>query len=441
MNEIAKLGLTEQQYEKCLEDIFDKVNHVNDMDWDDIVRNYNLPIAKDTLRKASSQSIFGSVFVHEYLKNRELNPSSTHITTKQTVSINPDKSETSDSQFYIEDESRLRDYDYLLRLHNYDPRLFELVSAKNSKWNANSKQGTKTLYSSKITVKPKPPEVVFADIASWFDKLDRKYKKPKLELSNAHYAVGDKMLVLPISDLHYALRSSVLETGEEYNCEIAEKLFFDVIEDIVSRTQQYSFEKIVFTIGGDQANSDGLTFTTTKGTPQESAVGYFDMMEKLYAMTIMAIDILAEVAPVEVVLIPSNHDMTVGNSLAHYCDAWFRSDNRVTVDTSPFTRKYMKYGSTLFCFAHDGDMKKLPRLVADEARQYWSDVNMTEVFLQHLHHETVLEEYNMRISRLPTISARSSWAVGKGYNARRQCKSYIFDKNYGLTDVLYTVVK
>jgi hypothetical protein len=165
-------------------------------------------------------------------------------------------------------------------------------------------------------------------------------------------------------------------------------------------------------------------------------------MEKLYAMTIMAIDILAEVAPVEVVLIPSNHDKTVGNALAHYCNAWFRSDDRITVDTSPFPRKYIKYGNTLFCFAHDGDIKKLPRLVADEARKYWTDINMTEVFLQHLHHEVeVKEEYNMRVQRLPTISAKSAWAVNKGYSARRQCKSFIFDKEYGLTDVLYTIVK
>lgn len=413
-----------------------------DVEWQDITdfrkEYYKESESRETTRK-------GYKLLAEYLDaGWSLRPNDNTVVeaAKQTISINADKSETSDSQFYIEDESKLRDCNYLLRLHNYDPRFFELISAKNSKWNTNTKQGTKTLYSSKITVKAKLPDVTFNDINDWFTRLDRKYEKPKLELADQCIVDGDKMLILPISDLHFALRSSVLETGEEYNCDIAENLFFDVITDIVNRTSQYKFEKIVFTIGGDQANSDNITQTTTKGTQQDSSTGYFDMMEKLYGMTIIAIDILAEIAPVDVILINGNHDKTVGISLANYCAAWFRNDNRVTVDTSPLPRKYITYGNTLFCFAHDGDVKKLPQLIADEARKYWSNVTMTEVLLQHLHHEIeVKEEYNMRVQRLPTISAKSAWIVGKGYSARRQCKSFIFDRDCGLTDVLYTVVQ
>ena len=66
--EIAKYGLTVEQYEKCLKDINDKVTGKIDLDWSEIIDKYDLPIAKDTLRKASSQSLFGNVFVSEYLK-------------------------------------------------------------------------------------------------------------------------------------------------------------------------------------------------------------------------------------------------------------------------------------------------------------------------------------------------------------------------------------
>ena len=166
------------------------------------------------------------------------------------------------------------------------------------------------------------------------------------------------------------------------------------------------------------------------------------MMEKLFEMTIMAIDMLANIAPVDVILINGNHDKTVGYALAQYCYAWYKNDKRVKVDTSPLPRKYVVFGKTLMVFAHDADIKKLPGLIPDEARMYWSDVDMTEVFLQHLHSETVLDEKNhMRIQRLPTISASSAWSNNQGYASHRQCKSFIFDEKCGLTDVLYTNIK
>jgi predicted phosphodiesterase len=38
------------------------------LDWSDIVEKYNIPMAKDTVRKACSASLYGCVFVTEYLK-------------------------------------------------------------------------------------------------------------------------------------------------------------------------------------------------------------------------------------------------------------------------------------------------------------------------------------------------------------------------------------
>jgi hypothetical protein len=191
-------------------------------------------------------------------------------------------------------------------------------------------------------------------------------------------------------------------------------------------------------------NADNLNNTTTKGTPQSCDIHLFDAYERLSAMTIKAIDILLDKvkAPIEVIYIPSNHDLTSGFKLAKYIQAWFRNDSRVSVDYSPFPRKYVVFGKTLFVFAHDENVKNLPRIIADEARQYWSFIETTEVFLQHLHSEQILlEANNMRIQRLPTISARGEWTVSKGYGSKRQCKSFIFDLEDGMTDVIYTPIK
>lgn len=71
MQELARYGLSEADYEECLSDIRDKVEGNNDMDWADIVDKYNLGIHSDTLRKAS-RTIFGGVFIRDYYERKAM---------------------------------------------------------------------------------------------------------------------------------------------------------------------------------------------------------------------------------------------------------------------------------------------------------------------------------------------------------------------------------
>lgn len=357
------------------------------------------------------------------------------VTCKSTT-MGADGTLTSELRANVPNEADLRDPEYLLRLHGYDPDRFELVSAKASQWGA----GTTPMYSSRVAVKPKQAEPVQADIAEWFDALDRSYVRPEPRRISS-WGEGDKLLVLPISDLHFNMQATIFNSGNEYNCQLAEDVFFHIIADVLERTERYKFKRIVFTIGGDQMDADSPANTTTKGTPQHCDKHYWDACEQLYAMTVKAVDLLAERAPVDVIYVPGNHDNQSGFKLAKYVDAWFRNDDRVSVDYSPLPRHYYVFGKTLFVFAHDGDAKRLQKLVPDEARDMWSQVDFTEVMLQHLHSEALLtEDCNMRIQRLPSPVARSVWTTEQGYRARRQCKSFVYDEQFGLYDVIYTVV-
>lgn len=340
-------------------------------------------------------------------------------------------------------EAQSKDVKFILQAHGFDPNVWKLVSARNNIRQVISKSdGVVTLYASYITVRPiDDEELSLEQIGSFFDRLDRNYSVPTLR-KDYSYVDGDKLLLIDIADLHMNLQASMFVTGNEYNCDIAEQLFFHVIDDIITRTQSYRFREIVFVIGGDMLNGDQLAGATTKGTPQDSDLHYYDACERLYAMMIKAIDMLKELCHVDVIYVMGNHDEVTGYKLAKYIDAWFRTEDRVTVDYSPFPRKYKLFGKTLMCFAHDGKVQKLPAIVSDEARKYWSQAETVEVFLQHLHTEQVLmEDNNIRIQRLPTISAKSKWSTDKGFGSKRQCKSFVFDAEDGLTDVLYTPVR
>lgn len=436
--EIQKLGLTEEAYELCLKDIRAKVLGESDIDWSEIKGKYSLPLSPDSIRKACSMKPFGSVFVSEYLKEKNKAADTGY---KAQTSINKDGTYTSDKLIAITEDD-LKNPEKLLKAHGFDVGEWELVSARNNIWNVYSKQdGIQELYSSKIIVKPIKDGLNLERIEEWFNTLDRNYSLPKIDVDKK-YSFGNKCLVINIADLHLNLQATMFSTGNEYNCKIAEDLFFNVLGDILTRTMKYSFEKIIFVIGGDLINGDNLSGSTTKGTPQNSDQLYYDACEKMYTMLVQAVDILVKTAPVDIVYVPGNHDEVTGWKAAKYLEAWFRHDENVHVDCSPLPRKYIVYGKTLMVFAHDGNVKTLPRLIADEAREYWSNVETTEVFLQHLHTEQVLsEEYNMRIQRMPTISAKSDWTVKKGFGSKRQCKTFIFDKDDGMTDVLYTPIR
>ena len=454
LSKIHEYGLTEEQYENCLNDICQKVNKTIDLDWQEIVEKYNLKIHYDTMRKAS-QTIFGSAFVYEYLKNKLMSDNNDSISDNikklqnsynAETNINKDGSYSS-SRLLEMDAEQSKDPDFILKAHGFNPNYWKIVSARNTIRQAISREeGVATLYASFITVKPiAEKELPLGKIEEFFNKLDRNYSLPDFKdivNENSLCSCNDKLLLIDIADLHMNLQASMFTTGNEYNCDIAEKLFFNVIGDILTRTQSCNFEEIVFCIGGDALNADNLSGTTTKGTPQDNDIHYYDAYERLCAMTIKAIDILKEKCKVNVIYVMGNHDELAGFKLAKYIDAWFRNDKRVDVDYQPIARKYKLYGKTLMCFAHDGKTQKLPAIIADEARQYWSQVDTVEVFLQHLHTEQVLmEDNNIRIQRLPTISGRSKWASDKGYNSKRQCKTFIFDREDGLTDVLYTSIK
>lgn len=457
--ELEKCGLSEEQYDECLQTILKKKNGDVDIDWSEICNQYKLPMSSVTLRKANG-TIFGGYFVYEYLKykkslnnvdkpieqinnqksDNKIDEIKKHFGSE--VSINKDGSFSS-SKLLEMSENDSKDPNYLLQAHGFDNKLWKIVSARNTIRQVISKQdGVVTLYASYLTVKPlQDTEISFAQIEEIFDKLDRHYSIPVTK-DNISYLQGDKLLLINIADLHMNLQSSLFTTGNKYDCDIAEQLFFYVINDVLTRTKNYQFEEIVFVIGSDMLNNDNIKNTTTKGTPQDCDIHYYDAYERCCDMLIKAIDILSQKAKVKVIYIPSNHDEQTGFKIAKFIDAWYRNDNSVNVDYTPIPRKYIKFGRTLLCFAHDANVKKLPMLIADEARKYWSDIDTTEVFLQHLHTENVvMEEFNMRIQRLPTISAKSKWTNDKGYSSKRQCKSFIFDIGNGLTDVLYTPVK
>jgi hypothetical protein len=307
----------------------------------------------------------------------------------------------------------------------------------------NKAEGVKTLYSSKIVVKPKT-EYSWneEDIQKLFDGLKTNYKN-KVNISPTQYIKNGNLLVIPIVDLHYGLLSDKFSTGNDYNLEIAEETFYKIINDVLNRYSNRKFEKVLFITGNDAINFDNLGGTTQKGTPQDNTALWFSVVNKATQLFINGIDMLTKITPVDVSYVPSNHDLHTMFGIMQTIKAWYRNDENVNVDDSPLPRKYYKFGETLFGLSHDLKIKDALQIVTSEAKDEWSDSKHIIWLLAHLHQAMVYEKQGyMEIMRLPTASGWSRWSNQQGYTqSEKKNQSFIVNGELGITDILNTVIK
>ena len=73
---------------------------------------------------------------------------------------------------------------------------------------------------------------------------------------------------------------------------------------------------------------------------QDTDGKWWEHFEVALALYVKCVEILREVAPVDIIHSMSNHDYQSGFHLAHALRSWFRNDPEITFDISVAHRKY-----------------------------------------------------------------------------------------------------
>jgi hypothetical protein len=254
---------------------------------------------------------------------------------------------------------------------------------------------------------------------------------------------GSYMLEIPVVDLHLGKLSWKPETGENYDYKIAEKRFNYLTAQIIDEVKEKQFEKILYPIGQDFFHFDTISTTTTAGTHLDSDMRWQKLFVKGVEMLRNAIDALSEIAPVYVFGIPGNHDkMTTFYALIHL-SAWYRNEPMVIVNTDPKSRNYFEFGNTLIGYTHgDKEGKRIFGNMQVEAPVAWGRTKYREWHTGHLHSEGVKEEHGVIVRRLPSITGTDAWHFEQGYvGAIARHQSFIWHKERGLTNIIYTVIE
>ena len=238
-----------------------------------------------------------------------------------------------------------------------------------------------------------------------------------------------------LPDIHYGKYTG--QTLEE-----AEDEYMDVVEDLMKKAVGLDIEKIILPIGNDGMNSEGLSRSTTKGTPQFDSGDWRETFVGYCALMVKAIDYLAQYADVDVVIVQGNHDYERMFYSGEYLNAYFINDDRVNVDNSHDHRKYYEYGINMILFTHGDKVKAadMPLIMATEQPEMFARTTSREAHCGHLHKEMVNEYRGIKVRFIPSICKNDDWHKMMGYEAKRTGQAHIWNKQRGYEGYLQTNV-
>lgn len=340
------------------------------------------------------------------------------------------------------------DPEYIIKLHGFDPKKWEIMSCVNNYWNSQLKGGTLQIsYQSKLTVKPKKQGLSLEDIDKHFAALERQSFIPPI----IKPITGNCMAEVNISDLHLGKLSWHGDTPENYDYKIAREIYYNIIGEVIDEIKNKPLEYITFVWANDFFNSDTIQNTTTGLTPQDCDIRWQKMFNVGVEMLVRGVEMLADIAPVKTFYTPSNHDEVNGYHALQYMAAWFRKDPNILIDTDAYPRKYQLYGANLLGYCHgekEGSTSnkdkasRLASLMPLEAPELWGKSKYREMHTAHLHSEQMIQEINgVIVRRISAPTAGDTWHTKAAYiGAVRKAQTFIYDRERGLKTIINTPV-
>jgi len=257
---------------------------------------------------------------------------------------------------------------------------------------------------------------------------------------------GDPVMVeLDIFDPHYQLLAWGPETGQNHDLKIISEKVRRAAHVLMERVLDtgVNVERWLLVVGNDlfhtdKAGPDGRHPTTTRGTPQDvdsrlaKAAGIVRR-----DLTAIILDLL-QVAPVDVVVVPGNHDRERAWWMGEILEARFHGNENVEVDNRPILRKYYRYGNSLLGLSH-GDNEKpkdMRDYMSQEARKDWAETVFREWHIGHYHHERLLDERGVVMRQLPSLAGTDAWHFNEGWvQAIRGARAFVWSRDEGIVHI------
>ena len=251
---------------------------------------------------------------------------------------------------------------------------------------------------------------------------------------------ANHLLVINPADIHIGKYANGMETGDGYNVETACMRVLEGLEGLIAKAKGFDVERVLFCVGNDILHIDNVYNTTTKGTRQDVDGKWWEHFEVALALYVKCVEVLREIAPVDIIHSMSNHDYQSGFHLAHALKSWFRNEKEISFDIGVSHRKYYQYGKNLIGLEHgDGaKMDKLPLLMAQEKPRMWSETIYRYWYLHHIHHKVkhkwldAKDFIGVTVEYMRSPSGTDSWHSRKGFcGVPKAVEGFLHEKHNG----------
>lgn len=338
---------------------------------------------------------FNQKFTFDGVRNRYRNKVQQEKPTgyKETTEILHDGTHKSDKLLKMSAEQS-KDVNYLLNAHGFDTEQWELVSARNNIWNAYSKQdGVQTLYSSKITVKPRQ--------SYSFDKLLEAIKETQsITIKIDPSEVNEKRLLeIPLFDAHFGI--SDYDYYKQTQSRIMDKL--------ISR----KWEESLFVLGQDMLHNDDFRGRTSNGTQIEvvDMVKAWNDARTFYEPLIEKA--IKQSNEVKLMFVKGNHDESMSWAFVQLLKERYP---QLQVDDTFIERKAHTFGNNFIGITHgDKARKNLHNIFPVEFPNEWAKATNREIHIGHLHVEDAKDHFGMIVRTLATRNKTDKWHKDNGF--------------------------
>lgn len=371
--------------------------------------------------------------------------------------LNPKKPTLDQEQFedILTDNARIlhirsaniRTPEDLLDFAGIDKELWKISEQTANSWGgANS-----GMYQVKVKLKPIQPDDLTEDdykkiFESMVDEFSGKFK-PKFDLPKWKFKKFGSKNALEIALVDHHFDSHSFKDNRTVEERIAG--YIATVREMVRKAKPYNIEQIFFVVGHDFFNTDSVEMTTTKGTKQHDIVGYKQGFKAGLRCILSTVHELLKTAPVEVIMVPGNHDTQRAFYLGCAVSAYFSKHKHVRVNNGDRDLKFFNWGKVFVGLTHKEARRNmnLPLVLSRKFKEIWAKVEFIEIHKGHLHKEkvkeviTIDEETTIKVRNLPSLSYSGEWEDYMGFMHTRVTQGFVWNNETGLDAILHVSPK
>ena len=246
----------------------------------------------------------------------------------------------------------------------------------------------------------------------------------------------DLLAVYPMGDPHLGMYAWSLETGNDFDLDIAERNLVAAADLLVDSAPRAAHALVINL--GDFFHADNASNQTMRS---HHALDVDTRWSKVLGVGIRTMRRIIDRAlekhqHVTVICEIGNHDDHSSIMLALCLANYYAREPRVTVDTSPSKFHWYRFGTCLLGITHGDTVKadKLPGIMACDRPTDWGETVHRKWYTGHVHHDSLKEYPGVTVETFRTLAARDAWHHGAGYRSERDMKCDIWHREDGLVN-------